>query len=117
MAVLKINGFSIIEKTASYSISRQDITKDFETINGDIKSYLIRKGRYSIDLKIICDGDFYNQLEEILAADEFSVAFTYANAEHTAIMSKKSYKSACDTLAEQEHWTISLSLTECRRSE
>lgn len=115
MKILKINDFSIIEKTSSYSISRQDSTKNYKVVNGDTKSYMIRKGIYTIDLKIVCDGSFYNQLEEIISADELTVTFTYANSEHTAIMSQKTYKTNCDTLADEERWTISLSLTECRR--
>lgn len=116
MKTLKINDFSIIEKTSSYNISRQDIRNNFNMANGDKISYMIRKGCYTIDLKIVCDGVFYNQLEEVLSADELTVTFTYANSEHTAIMSQKTYKTNCDTLADGERWTISLSLEECRRA-
>jgi len=115
MAVLKINDFSIIEKTDSYNIDRQDILRTFEAENGDIKSYIIRKGRYSIDLKITCNGSFYSQLESILENDELTVIFTYANSEHTAYMMKKSYKTSCITMDSSELWSISLSLQESRR--
>lgn len=115
MAVLKINDMSVIETASSYNISRQDILRSFETENGDTKSYIIRKGKYTIDLKFVCDGTFYNQLETVLNNDELTVSFTYAGSEHTAYMIKNSYKSSCETLDGSEYWSISLSLTECRR--
>ena len=116
MAVLKINNLSIMEKTSSYSISRQDISRSFEAENGDTKSYITRKGRYTIDLKLVCDGAFYSQLETVLGNDELTVSFTYAGSGHTAYMIKKSYKSSCETLDGSEYWSISLSLAECRRT-
>lgn len=115
MAVLKINNMSVIETTSSYNISRQDILRSFETENGDTKSYVTRRGRYTIDLKIVCNGIFYSQLENILSNDELTVSFTYAGSEHTAYMIKNSYKSSCETMDGSEYWSISLSLTECRR--
>lgn len=115
MAILKINDMSVLEKTSSYNIARQDVTRSFEAENGDIKTYVIRKGKYTIDLKFVCDGAFYSQLETLLENDELTVNFTYAGTEHTAYMMKKSYKASCETLNSEEYWTISLSLVECRR--
>lgn len=115
MAVIKINGIDIIDKVSSYSINRQDVTKDYEMSNGDITSYIIRRGRFTIDMRISCDGAFYNTLETLFANDELLIEFTYANTIHNAYMKKRSYKSDCDTLNGQEHWTITLSLIESRR--
>ena len=116
MSVLKINDFSIIEKVSSYNISRQDIIKSYPMANGDTSSYMIRKGSYTIDLNIVCNGSFYNALDSIIENNsEFTVIFTYAEAEHSAIMNIKSYKANCETLNGTEYWSISLSMTESRR--
>lgn len=113
MPFFKINTLVINLPTLSYTVSKKDSVKCFELINGDFRIYPVLKGRFIIELSLVCDNIFFSQLDDILSAcNEYDICFEYGGTLHNSFMMQKEYKAVCN---HKKIWNINLSFIECRR--
>lgn len=116
MAELAVDGLSILRYTTSYNVTRKNISTEYQMENGNIKSYVTAIGFYQIDVGVVCNGEFFSQIEEIIfKKGEKNVKFTYGNSLRSANMIVTNIKATCIALHSNELWKLTFSLRECRR--